>query len=134
MTDGAALELVRTLYRACEAEDHDTVRTCLAGAVRWQQAATGVPASGQVLTGAGEVLRWVLIPLERDWDGFTEDVHDLRAADGHVVATGTYRGTYRASGRDVEAEFCHLWWVGGGRIRSFRQFTDTAAFVVATDS
>jgi uncharacterized protein len=49
-----------------------------------------------------------------------------------VTVTGTYRGTQRATGRTLEAEFCHLWTVADGLITGFRQFTDTAAFAAAT--
>lgn len=45
------------------------------------------------------------------------------AADG---ATGSYRGTARATGRSYEAEFAHLWRVTEGRISWLHQFTDTA--------
>jgi uncharacterized protein len=133
MTDHAAVDVVRALYRAFEDGDHDVVRACLAGDVRWRQAGTAVPAAGRSVTGPDEVLERVIVPLERDWTGFTERVEEVHEADGCVVATGTYAGTYRATGRRLEAEFCHLWWVHDGRVRAFRQFTDTAAFAEAVE-
>ncbi len=132
MTDDAAIDLVRALYQAFEEGDHEAIRRCLAEHLDWRQAGTAVPAAGQRTTGAEEFLGRVIVPLERDWDGFTEEVEDVFAVGARVVATGTYRGTYLASGRSVEAEFCHLWWVEDGEIRGFRQFTDTAAFAAAT--
>ncbi|MFA9431467.1 nuclear transport factor 2 family protein [Egicoccus sp. AB-alg2] len=128
MPDATAIDLVRTLYQAFEDGDHDAIRDCLADDLRWRQAASAVPAAGQDTTGADELLRRVVVHFEQEWDGFTEEVDDVFAADGRVTATGTYRGTYLATGRRLEAEFCHLWWVEGGKIRGFRQFTDTAAF------
>jgi uncharacterized protein len=129
MTDDAALHLVREVYRAVEDGDHETLLGYLAADLDWRQAATAVPAAGRRLTRADEVVRRVIVPFEQDWDGFTEDVEELVAAGGRVVATGTYRGTHLATGRSLAAEFCHLWWAEDDRIVRFRQFTDTAAFL-----
>jgi uncharacterized protein len=133
MTDDAAIDLVSRVYRAFEDRDHEVLRACLADEFHWRQAGRAVPAAGQHLVDAEELLRRVIVPLERDWEGFTEEIDELIGAGGRVVATGTYRGTCRATGRSLEAEFCHLWWVEGDAIRGFRQFTDTAAFAAATD-
>lgn len=48
-----------------------------------------------------------------------------------VVVTGTYRRRREHTGRTLEAEFCHVWWVAGGRVTEFPQFNDTAAFADA---
>ncbi len=49
-------------------------------------------------------------------------------ADGSVMVHGWYRGTNRATGADVAAEFVHLLTVDDGHVRSLRQITDTAAW------
>lgn len=132
MEDARARAVVEAIYAAYAEGDVDRLRTLLADDLRWRQAAVGVPAAGAEVVGAEALIDRVVRPLNEDWDGFTEEVDTLVAADGHVVATGTYRGTYRPTGRPVTAEFCHLWTVRDGRARTFRQFTDTAAFVAAT--
>jgi uncharacterized protein len=131
MDDTDALALIDSVYRAFEERDHQTLLDLLDEELRWQQAARWVPRPGRTSLGPQEVLELVIAPLEDDWDGFTEEVEDLIAADGHVVATGVYRGTYRATGRSLQAEFCHLWRVRDGRVVAFRQYTDTAAFAEA---
>lgn len=132
MHNDAAIGLVRRLYQAFEEGDHDAILVCLADDLQWRQAGAAVPAAAQAATGADALIERVVVPLERDWEGFTEEIDELFSADGHVVATGTYRGTHRVTGRSLEAEFCHLWWVEEDKIRRFRQFTDTAAFAAAT--
>lgn len=131
--DDAAIELVRELYDAVEAGDHDRIRRTLADDLRWRQAGSVVPAAGEDKVGAEALIDEVLGPLEQEWDGFTEEIDELLVAGGRVVATGTYRATYRATGRRLEAELCHLWTVEDGRITAFRQYTDTAAFARAMD-
>ena len=48
------------------------------------------------------------------------------AEDSIVVAFGTYTGTYKATGKSMTAAFAHRWEVVAGKIRGFRQYTDTA--------
>jgi uncharacterized protein len=120
--------VVRAVYGAVESGDHTTVRDLLADDLSWRQAPSAVPAAGRELTSPDAVVDQVLATFERDWDGFTEQVEHLAALGSEVVTTGTYRGTYRATGRTLEAEFCHLWTVERGRVQAFRQFTDTGAF------
>jgi uncharacterized protein len=122
------LGVVRELYRAVEAGDHAAMRRCLAEDLRWRQAGSAVPAAGEDLTGVDAAMERVIRPIEEIWDGFSEELHELIAADGRVVALGTYHGTHRDTGEQLEAEFCHVWSVDRGLIRGFRQFTDTARF------
>jgi uncharacterized protein len=126
------IELVRAVYRAFEDGDHTTIRRCFAGELSWRQAASFVPAAGEEVVGADAVIDRVLRPLETEWTTFTEDVDSIVGAGSVVVATGTYRGVHATTGRTLAAEFCHLWGVEDGLIRTFRQYTDTAAFAAAT--
>lgn len=128
-----ARAVVEAIYAAYEDGDVPRIRELLADDLRWRQAATAVPAAGQDFQGADELIDRVVRPLQDDWEGFSESVDQLIAGSGWVVGTGTYTGTYRATGREVRAEFCHLWRVRDGRAQEFRQFTDTAAFAAAVE-
>jgi ketosteroid isomerase-like protein len=37
-----------------------------------------------------------------------------------------YTGTYKATGRSLDAQVCHVWDVTGGKIARFPQYVDTA--------
>jgi ketosteroid isomerase-like protein len=50
----------------------------------------------------------------------------IECADGRLLVIGTYVGRARATGREFEAAFAHLWSEGDGRLASVHQFTDTA--------
>jgi ketosteroid isomerase-like protein len=45
-----------------------------------------------------------------------------------AVSFGRYTGTFRRNGRQVDAQFAHVWTIAGGRIKGFQQYTDTAQF------
>ena len=56
---------------------------------------------------------------------------DIYAAFGrgdageHVVMEGRYTGTYKPSGRSVDAQVCHVLRFREGRLLSFQQYLDT---------
>lgn len=61
--------------------------------------------------------------LLEDFPEWRADVDDVRDAGPFVVSTGRYHA--RAAGGEVDAPFVHLWWVEGGKITRFRNYTDT---------
>ena len=40
----------------------------------------------------------LLIPLARDWDGFSAAAHEFIASGKRVVSLGTYAGTFKTTG------------------------------------
>jgi ketosteroid isomerase-like protein len=43
-----------------------------------------------------------------------------------VVVEARYTGTYRATGRSLDAQACHVWRVADGKVTHFQQYLDTA--------
>jgi len=50
-----------------------------------------------------------------------------------VVAYGTYRGTYKRTGKYFEARVAHLWTLRGGKITRFEQFVDSRTVAAALE-
>ena len=50
------------------------------------------------------------------------------ANDENVVVTGTYKGKFMATGKDLAARFTHVYTLNKGKIVRFEQFTDTHLF------
>lgn len=48
-----------------------------------------------------------------------------------VVVLGRYRGTYRATGKAMDAQMAHVWRVADGKVAGFQQYTDTLQFARA---
>jgi hypothetical protein len=71
----------------------------------WTETAGG-PFAG-TYTGPNAVLENVFGPLGSEWDEFVVQP-DAYVCDGDsAVVTGTYRGTYRPTGRTLDARFAH---------------------------
>jgi len=77
------------------------------------------------------VLENVFGALGAEWDEFAVQP-EAYVCDGDVaVVIGTYRGTYRPTGRALDARFAHAWQLREGRATRFEQVTDTARWNAA---
>ena len=51
-----------------------------------------------------------------------EALHD---AGDVIIMTGCYTGTYKATGKSLNAQVVHIWMVKDGKATNFQQYTDT---------
>lgn len=106
--------------------DIDAVLAILDPHVMWTDA-EGYPYAGTYV-GPVTVAAKVFARIGAEWEGYVSEPHTLIAQGGYVVVLGEYRGTYKATGRSVTAPFAHVWQMAGGKVVSFRQFTDVPPF------
>jgi uncharacterized protein len=43
-----------------------------------------------------------------------------------VVVEARYTGTYKQTGKSLDAQVCHVWKIRDGKVASFQQYVDTA--------
>lgn len=84
----------------------------------------GFPCAGTWI-GPVQVEAHVFATLARDWDDYTFTPERLIDGGEQIVGIGTYRGTFRQTGKTMQARVCHVWRLENGRIEAFEQFTDT---------
>lgn len=84
----------------------------------------GFPCAGTWI-GPRAVIDNVFVALGRDWDGFHFELEQLIDGGNHIVGIGTYCGTYRSTGKPMQARVTHVWKLHGGEVVAFEQFTDT---------
>ena len=114
--------IVETAYAHFAAGDIEAFLALLDPNVTWVDA-EGYPYAGTHV-GPDGVVEGVIARIGAEWDDYAV-VPNTYVADGdRVVALGTYRGTYKATGRSVEVAFAHVWQFADGKVVSFRQFTD----------
>ena len=118
------LETVQSFYAALGRADVDAVLALLADTIEWREA-EGFPYFGGTWTRPQQVVEGLLVPLGREWDGFSARVDAFVSEGDEVVAFGAYRGVNRATRRQLLAPFAHRWHVASGRITAFTQYTDT---------
>jgi uncharacterized protein len=114
--------IVETAYADFARGDVEAFLAILDPNVKWVDA-EGYPYAGTYV-GPEALLEGLIARIGAEWDDYTV-VPNTYVADGdRVVALGDYSGTYKATGRSVEAPFAHVWQLVDGKVVSFRQFTD----------
>lgn len=119
----ANVDVIERVYGAFGRGDIPTVLSAFDERIEW------ISAEGAVypgtFVGADAVLTNIFARLGGEWDGFRAEPAEYLDAGDHVVALGRYSGTYKATGRAMNAAFAHVWTLCDGRIVRFRQYVDT---------
>jgi ketosteroid isomerase-like protein len=119
------IEVVQCFYDALGRGDAPAALGLLDDAVQWTEA-VGFPYHSGTWTGPQAVLENLLMPLGRDWNGFSAKPEAFVVDDSIVVVFGTYTGLFKVTEKDLVAPFAHRWEVANGKATNFRQYTDTA--------
>ncbi len=121
------VQMVRDLYEAFGQGDVPTVLGAMDANVQWREA-EGNPyeLSGKAWIGPDAILQNLFMKLGSEWDAFTVHPKDFHDAGDTVVVEGRYTGTYKATGKSLDAQVCHVFKIKNGKLTSFQQFVDTA--------
>ena len=114
--------IVETAYASFARGDVAAFLELLDPGVAWV-AAEGYPYAGTYV-GPDELLEGLIARIGAEWDNYSVVTNTYIAEGDHVVALGYYSGTYKATGRSVEAPFAHVWQFVDGKVVSFRTYTD----------
>jgi uncharacterized protein len=117
------IDIVRAHYAASARGNIDEMMANVSPEVRWTEMA-GFPCAGTWI-GPQAVVDNVFTVLGREWIGYRFELQTLIDGGEQIVGVGTYRGTYRATGKEMEVRVAHVWKLRGGKIVAFEQFTDT---------
>ena len=117
------LDSVRGVYDAFARGDIPAVLGFLSPHIEWTEA-EGFPYGGTYV-GPEAVLNGVFMRLGTEWDGFAAVPDEFIDGGDTVVALGAYGGTYKATGKSIQADFAHVWKVRDGKAVRFTQYVDT---------
>jgi uncharacterized protein len=117
------IDIVRDHYAASARGDIRAMMAEVSPQVRWTEMA-GFPCAGTWI-GPQAVVDNVFTVLGQEWDGYRFELERLLDAGDNIVGIGTYHGTFRATGKPMQARVAHVWRLRGGSVVAFEQFTDT---------
>jgi len=122
-------KLLQDLYAAFGRGDMPTVLGAMAPDVHWYEA-EGNPymPSGAAWVGPDAVVTNLFARLAEEWNGFAVHPAAFHDAGDTVTVEGRYAGEYKQTGQAIDAQFCHIWTLAGGKITKFQQYTDTGQF------
>lgn len=82
---------------------------------------------GEPFRGPDEILQRLFMRIGEEWDPFVITPESfLTSGDDSVIMEGRYRGTFKATGRELDAQVCHILRYANGKLSHFQQYVDTA--------
>ena len=120
-------ELLASLYDAFGRGDIPAVLGLMDPQIRWHEAESNpYMASGEAWVGPDAIVANLFVKLGDDWRGFTVTPISFHDAGDVVSVEGRYTAESQATGKSMDAQFCHVWTLEDGKIIKFQQYTDTA--------
>ena len=130
-SDRDNVAIIEDLYAAFAAGDLDTILAVIDEDVVWIES-EGIPYGGTFI-GRDAVFEGVFGKIAEEWDGFTATVDETFAAQGdRVIVRQRDGGTFKATGKSMEAPAISIWTLEDGRVVEFLQVIDTQEVVSAT--
>jgi len=125
------VEVIRRMYESLSEGDVTAVLGQMHQHIEWREAENFIYADRNPYRGPQAVLEGVFMRLASGWANFSVMPEEWLNAGNHVVVLGTYTGRHKETGREVRAQFAHIWGVTHGRVVRFQQYTDTKQFADA---
>jgi uncharacterized protein len=128
---GTNADIVKGLYDAFGKGDVPAVLGAFDPGIQWNEADSFLYADRNPYRGPQAVAEGVFQRIVSDVEGFS--VAPERFVDGGetIVVEGRYRGTMKATGSPVDAQFAHVWRLRDGKVIRFQQYTDTKQWAIA---
>ena len=129
------VQLMQDVYAAFNLGDVPTVLGAMDPDIEWREA-EGNPyqPSGAPWRGPEEILQNLFMRLGTEWDGFTVTPKEFHDAGSVVVVEARYTGTYKQTGKSLDAQACHVLKIRDGKLTSFQQYVDTGQWQDVVDA
>jgi uncharacterized protein len=121
-----SLELIKKLYAAFAAGDVPTFLGHLHPQVRWNEAESNPLADRNPYVGPDAIVSGVFLRLGDDWEDFQVVVGEIVGGGNLVTMLGRYHAVSKASGKPLDIQVQHTWWIEDGKVVRFQQMADTA--------
>jgi ketosteroid isomerase-like protein len=122
---------VRGLYAAFGKGDVPAVLAAFDAGIEWNEAESFRYADRNPYRGPQAVAEGVFQRIASDIEGLAVVPESFIDAGDTVVVEGRYKGTMKATGTPVNAQFAHVWRFRAGKVFRFQQYTDTAQWKAA---
>ncbi len=125
------IAVIRGMYEFFSNGDVTSVLGQMHQQIEWRAAENFIYADRNPYRGPQAVLEGVFMRLASEWADFRVMPEEWLDAGNHIVVLGIYSGRHKESGKEVRAQFAHIWGVTHGRVVRFQQYTDTKQFADA---
>ncbi|PJB19629.1 MAG: hypothetical protein CO117_03945 [Flavobacteriaceae bacterium CG_4_9_14_3_um_filter_33_16] len=125
-SDPNNMTVIDNLYKAFAIGDIPTVLGGMDAKIVWNEAEGNAYADGNPYIGPDAVLNGVFARVGGEWDNFKLNniqLHEM--SNDKVLAKLRYTGTYKKTGKSIDAQVAHLWTLKDGKVIAFQQYVDT---------
>jgi uncharacterized protein len=121
-------QTVRSFYEAFAHRDPKLFAALIDPQIEWTSAENFIYADHSPYIGADAVLKFIFERLPSDWDNFSLSAGEILGGGDLVIANGRFRGTFKANGASIDAQFVQVFQFKDGKIARCQMYTDTAHF------
>jgi ketosteroid isomerase-like protein len=120
------LQIVKDMYGSFAIGDVPAVVADMDQNVEWNESENLSYADGNPYIGPDAVVKGVFSRLGSEWDCWklTDQVF-YEAKNGEIIVTGRYDAKYKKTGKEINAQFVHIFWIENGKVIKFQQYADT---------
>ena len=123
----SSVDMVKNLYEAFGQGNIPAVLEGMSPDVRWHQAENNpYMPTGEPFVGPEAILNQLFAKLGEEWDEFTVHPKTFHDAGESVIVEARYTGTFKATGKSMDAQVCHVWDLKDGKVIRYQQYLDTA--------
>ena len=119
----ANLDLLRSTYEGLSGENATRLLAALTPDCEWLEA-PGFPYAGTYV-GAEAIVANVFQRLASEWIDYRAEAGNYLEQGEQIAAFGVYSGTFKATGRSMQASFAHLYTFRDGKIARMVQYVDS---------
>lgn len=128
---GMSRDVVKRVYDAFAKGDVPAVLGSFDPKIEWKEADGFLYADRNPYIGPQAVAEGVFQRLVSAVEQFTVVPGNIIEAGDTIVVEGRYKGTMKATGTPIDAQFAHVWQLRDGKIIRFQQYTDTGQWTRA---
>ena len=118
-------ETITAAYAAFGRNDPSVLFAAMDPAIKWQEAEGTPLADRNPYIGPQAIGEGVFGRLLAAVDNFSAEPVTIIDGGDHVVVLGRYRGTIKAGGAPLDAQYCHVYRFRDGKVATFQQYTDS---------
>ncbi|HEV2198232.1 MAG TPA: nuclear transport factor 2 family protein [Bryobacteraceae bacterium] len=121
-------QTVRSFYDAFARRDVRVFTALLDPQIEWTSAENFIYADHSPYVGIDAVRKLIFERLPADWDDFSASAGEVLGGGDLVIASGRFRGRFKANGASIDAQFVQVFQFKDGKIAKCQMYTDTAQF------
>lgn len=124
--------VARQLYEAFTRRDSQTCMGFFHSWAEWTAAENFIYSDRSPYVGVEAIQGLLFGQLLEDWDDLSVTATEVLGDGDLVIASGRFKGKFKANGSFIDAEFVQVFQFSEGKIAKCQMYTDTAQFKEVT--